>query len=47
LNQLEYWIGDENEVIDITLAEHIDSATPHSVYDNGPSLLLLYENAKV
>lgn len=27
--------------------EHIDSETPHPVYDDGPSLFLLYENAKV
>lgn len=29
------------------LAAHIDSETPHPVYDDGPSLLLLYENSKV
>lgn len=29
------------------LEEHINSATPHPVYDDGPSLSLLYENAKV
>jgi hypothetical protein len=26
---------------------HINSTTPHPVYDDGPSLLLLYQNAKV
>lgn len=26
---------------------HINSLTPHPVYDDGPSLLLLYQNAKV
>jgi hypothetical protein len=34
----------------VTMAEflaHIDSAAPHPVYDDGPSLVLLYENAKV
>lgn len=30
-----------------SLAEHINSLTPHPVYDDGPSLTLLYENAKV
>lgn len=29
------------------IAAHIASLTPHSVYDDGPSLVLLYENAKV
>lgn len=32
---------------DGSLLEHINSATPHPVYDDGPSLFLLYENAKV
>jgi Major tropism determinant N-terminal domain len=30
-----------------SLAEHINAATPHPVYDSGPSLSLLYQNAKV
>ena len=29
------------------LAEHVDSPLPHPVYDDGPSLELLYQNAKV
>lgn len=29
------------------LAEHVASALPHPIYDDGPSLALLYENAKV
>jgi hypothetical protein len=29
------------------LNEHVNSETPHPVYDDGPSLALLYENAKV
>ena len=29
------------------VAAHIESETPHPVYDDGPSLLLLYQNAKV
>lgn len=32
---------------DTALAAHIASTTPHPVYDDGPSLLLLYNNAKV
>lgn len=30
-----------------SLAAHINSPTPHPVYDDGPSLALLYQNAKV
>lgn len=30
-----------------TLGEHIASELPHPVYDDAPSLALLYENAKV
>lgn len=33
--------------IDISLAAHIESEAPHPVYDDGPSLVLLYQNAKV
>lgn len=29
------------------LLNHINDLTPHPVYDDGPSLALLYENAKV
>lgn len=29
------------------LQSHVDSLLPHPVYDDGPSLALLYENAKV
>lgn len=31
----------------IPLEEHINSDLPHPVYDDGPSLALIYENAKV
>lgn len=31
----------------INLDDHIVSDTPHEVYDDGPSLTLLYQNAKV
>ena len=30
-----------------SLADHINSQTPHPVYDDTQSLVLLYENAKV
>lgn len=30
-----------------SVTAHINSPTPHPVYDDGPSLTLLYENAKV
>lgn len=29
------------------LQDHINSLLPHIVYDDGPSLLLIYQNAKV
>lgn len=29
------------------LQEHVDSPTPHPVYDDGPSFALFYENQKV
>ena len=29
------------------LDDHVNSTNPHPVYDDGPSLLLLYQNAKV
>jgi hypothetical protein len=29
------------------LLVHIDSPNPHPIYDDGPSLFLLYQNAKV
>lgn len=49
-NRLPYWSG--GEAIDMQifldmLAEHVNSPAPHPVYDDGPSLVLLYENAKV
>jgi hypothetical protein len=42
---LPYFAGDVGSVEG--LAEHIASLTPHPVYDDGPSLALLYQNAKV
>ena len=51
-NDLEYFLASEDtpindgEVIGIINA-HLASLTPHAVYDDGPSFLLLYQNAKV
>jgi hypothetical protein len=44
-NALPYMTGtiDSSE----ELADHIISNLPHPVYDDGPSLTLLYQNAKV
>lgn len=44
-NDLAYFAGDSAGSTD--LQTHIDSLTPHPVYDDGPSLELLYQNAKV
>lgn len=43
-----YIPGDPDEpVTDEALLAHINDTTPHPVYDDGPSLVLLYQNAKV
>jgi hypothetical protein len=39
--------GDPGDDTTELLLEHINAETPHPVYDDGPSLALLYENAKV
>lgn len=39
--------GGGGGVTDEQIINHINSTTPHPVYDSGPSLLLLYQNAKV
>ena len=52
---LEYFINEEAIAALIVatiptagnLAAHIASLTPHPIYDEGPSLTLLYQNAKV
>lgn len=51
--ELDYFTGfkigpgvDEATATEMILA-HIADLTPHSVYDDGPSLSLIYENAKV
>ncbi len=47
--QLEYFIpkSSGNVTSQETLLEHITTPLPHPVYDDGPSLVLLYQNAKV
>lgn len=37
----------DGPITDAVLLAHINSLEPHPVYDDGPSLLLLYQNAKV
>ena len=39
--------GEPGSSSDLLLDDHINSETPHPVYDDGPSFLLLYQNAKV
>lgn len=43
----EVTIGDGSEAAHQELVAHINSLTPHPIYDDGPSFLLLYQNAKV
>jgi hypothetical protein len=46
--QLNYFVPEEpTDPSNATLPEHVNSGLPHPVYDEGPSLVLLYENAKV
>lgn len=45
---LEYFLpGNLGDTPNDTLSAHINAAEPHPVYDDGPSLYLLYQNAKV
>lgn len=46
-NDLPYFGSGSGGPSDEELLAHINSLTPHPVYDDGPSLTLLYENAKV
>jgi hypothetical protein len=46
--ELPYFVPqDPTDASNDTLADHVNSQAPHPVYDDGPSLFLLYENAKV
>lgn len=44
-NDLPYLGGGVSTETDLDI--HIEDAEPHPAYDDGPSLALLYENAKV
>jgi hypothetical protein len=47
-NDLKYFIPrNPNETPTDNLIDHVEAPLPHPVYDDGPSLTLLYENAKV
>lgn len=39
--------GDDDATAMEMILAHLEDPTPHSVYDDGPSLVLLYENKKV
>lgn len=39
--------GSSDETTPANLLDHINDQSPHPVYDEGPSFLLLYKNAKV
>lgn len=43
----ESFIPDDLSAVYDALSAHRNSLTPHPVYDDGPSLTLLYQNAKV
>lgn len=46
--ELDYFTPDEpTDESNLTLPQHVNSPLPHPVYDEGPSLALLYENEKV
>ena len=45
--ELPYFIPGVDGPVPLELAEHINDPTPHPAYDEGPSLSLLYQNAKV
>lgn len=51
--ELEYFTGlnldpgEDDATAMALILDHLDDPTPHPVYDDGPSLVLLYENAKV
>lgn len=46
--ELEYFLTDNlGDTPNNTLSAHVNADAPHPAYDDGPSLALLYENAKV
>lgn len=46
-NDLDYFAGEFEFPPDGQVGLHVADETPHPVYDDGPSLDLLYQNAKV
>lgn len=49
-SELPYFVPEgssSEETPPSSLADHVNDETPHPAYDDGPSLLLLYLNAKV
>lgn len=50
-NALPYFMSGplaaDDSGLDAVIQAHIDAAEPHPAYDDGPSLSLLYDNAKV
>lgn len=47
-NDLEgFYPGNSGGSPNLALTEHINAPEPHPAYDDGPSLELLYQNAKV
>lgn len=44
---LDYFMEDVVTPVDELIEEHVESPHPHPAYDDGPSLTLLYLNAKV
>lgn len=38
---------DAVEAVEAAVTAHISSTSPHPIYDDGPSFILLYQNAKV
>lgn len=44
--ELEYFYPGRIEMAE-QLQTHINDSTPHPVYDDGPSLVLIYQNKKV
>lgn len=44
---LPYYTPGSSPEIEALLEQHIRAAEPHPSYDDGPSLVLLYQNARV
>lgn len=48
-SELPYFVPGDGTVSPMPgdLLAHVNASEPHPIYDDGPSLLLLYQNAKV